>query len=138
MAAGRKTGGRDFKKGHPGGPGRPPIDPETKAARHLNHATVTAAIQRYYNLSLAELQALFVSKDTPSGDLMIISVMIKAIKEGDYKRLDMLLNRSCGRVKQTLEHAGVDGKPIEFSALTPEEKKARMSQIFNQIKDIDG
>lgn len=37
MATGRKTGGRDFKKGKSGGPGRPKLTPTQKMERKALH-----------------------------------------------------------------------------------------------------
>jgi hypothetical protein len=103
-----------WKKGFcPNPKGRPKVDPQTKGFRELNNAEVTLAIRKYYGQPLAKLQEEFKNSETPAGDLMIISVMISAIKHGDYKRLDSLLDRACGRPKQVIEHQGGQTLKIE-------------------------
>lgn len=103
-----------YKPGQSGNPkGGKKLDPMVKGATHLNNATVTLAIHKYYDLPREKLAELLKDPSTAAGDAMIISVMLHAIKTGDYKRLDSLLDRACGRVKQVVEHQGSQTLKIE-------------------------
>lgn len=123
----KKRRGR-WKPGESGNPkGSKPIPGEVKAAKHLNNAQVTLAIQKYYGMSITELKEARQNPKTPAGDCMIISVMLYAITKGDYRRLDALLDRACGRVKQVVEHQG--GQTLEIK------QEERRKAFIKMLKD---
>ena len=95
MTQGRKTGGRDFKKGNPG---RAPVPAEVKAARKLSQNELTLLLNKYLYQSRAQLQRIAKRKSTPMIDLFVISIISKGTSGGDHKRLEFLFDRLVGRV----------------------------------------
>ena len=50
-----------------------------------------------------QLKALVNAPDTPVIELMIASIIYKGLEYGDQQRLDFMLNRLIGRVKEQVE-----------------------------------
>ncbi len=98
--------GRDFKVGNPGGPGRPPVPIELKEARKLNQVELELIMNKLMGLNVKELEDIKSASDTTAIVAMIASIMIVALKTGDQTRLDFLLNRLIGKVKEKVEHSG--------------------------------
>lgn len=97
------TGKGGFKKGNPGGPGRPRVTPEELAQTRLTSTRFKAALRKYLNLSMPEIMALLKDPTTKSLDLMILSVLARAIKDGDEKRLGWILEKLFGRSKEQID-----------------------------------
>ena len=53
--------------------------------------------------TMDELRKVVADKNTDAADLMICQIVINAIKTGDQKRLEFILDRTIGKVKDTLE-----------------------------------
>src|SRR6185369_3490089 len=129
MAYGRKTGGRDFKKGNPGGPGQPKLPEEVKIIRQLNKAEFESLTAKFLNMNQEQLIEHLKRPETTAFELMIGTIMAKAIKEGDEKRLDFFMNRVVGKPPVLHEVSGRDGGPIRISpeeAMTEDELDARV------------
>lgn len=93
-----------FRPGQSGNPsGRPKLPDELKDATPLE---IKLLIWRLWKLKRDELQAFISNPDTPAGQLHVASVLAKGIKEGDPVRLDYLLNRLIGKVKEVVELNG--------------------------------
>lgn len=104
MASGFKTGGRDFKPGQSGNPaGRAKLPEDIKEARGLNKIQFERMLNRYLAMSAPEIKTIAESPKTPALDLIVAKVIYEAIKKGDDKRLDFMLNRLIGPVKQILQ-----------------------------------
>lgn len=116
---GRNPGGRkpgpqahtstQFKPGQSGNPkGRPVLPPEVKAIQALSPEYVKKIISKFSHMSKEEMRD-FLQKgpDDPNGpnmmEIMIGSIVAKAAQDGDYTRLNFLLDRSIGRVKETID-----------------------------------
>jgi len=50
-----------------------------------------------------ELKAAISSDLTPALELMVASIVWKAIAEGDERRFDFILNRTIGKVKEEID-----------------------------------
>lgn len=99
MARGRKTGGRDFRPGVSGNPGgRKPMSPEMKAVRKLTPSYIQTLISRFLRMSREEFQRYLSFGDPNIAEIAVSAIIAKAISEGDYMRLDFLLDRVIGRV----------------------------------------
>jgi hypothetical protein len=137
MAKGRKTGGRNWQKGETGNPKGAPKTPEdVKALRRLNGPEFDRVANKFLFLTKAEIVRILNDAATPSLELIVASVIHKAIIEGDAKRLEYLLMRVIGKVAQPIQHAGPDGGPIavrEVTDLTPEERADRLKKIQTRI-----
>lgn len=107
MARGRKTGGRDFQKGQPGGPGRPRLPDDIKQSRALTKIELERILNKFMFLSIKEIDAI--SKDTTSIAIesVVASIVLKAVAFGDQQRLNFVLDRLIGKVKEVLD---VNGK----------------------------
>jgi len=99
----RKTGGKDFQPGNPGGPGRPALPAPIKALQKLNHAGITMVVSQLQGLPIEEIVRIAKDPKTPALQAAFASVLAHAIKEGDMNRLDKLLDRGAGRVKQIVQ-----------------------------------
>lgn len=104
MAKGKKTGGKDFPKGVSGNPkGSPGLPKDLRDARRLGQLELERAINRLIYLSRAELRAVIENPDTPMFDITIASIIAQAAQKGDQQRLDFILTRVIGRVKDQIE-----------------------------------
>lgn len=101
---GRKTGGRNFEPGHSGNPGgRPKLPDDVKAAAKLNKASVELALNRFLSLDRSGIRKALSEPTTPAVDLLIGSVLERAISEGDYRTLEFFLQRLVGKVHDKVE-----------------------------------
>lgn len=104
---GKKTGGRDFKKGQSGNPnGMKPMDPEVKAFKKLTQEILDEIGFLVLDGNSEALGRIV--KDPKSSTLKkwIASVALTGILNGDMDALDKLLNRVLGKVKEKVEHSG--------------------------------
>jgi hypothetical protein len=129
--AGKKLPGRPFKKGKPGGPGRPPMAPELKGIPRLTKEQVEACIAKYQWMGLDELEVAMKDEKRSMLEHMIMSIIHKAVVQGDQGRMEFLLNRTIGKVKDITEIQlpeptfvkRLNGEVIELGAEMIEEKK---------------
>ena len=93
--------GRPFQPGNPGGPGRPRgIDPKlSDYNKNLTKVRVIAMLSDMLDCDQDQLDAVLADRKTPALKAAIASVISACIKQGDYSRLEMLLNRTIGKVK---------------------------------------
>ncbi len=97
--------GKPFKPGNTTGKlgGRPPIPEDLKEISLISTDTVKRLIARYVEMNKAQLQQAAQDPSTPMLEMMIASVIVKATKDGDYSRIDFLLNRLIGKVTEKME-----------------------------------
>ena len=104
MAKGKKTGGRDIKKGDVLNPrGAASHNPDLKAVRRMTHDDVSEVGQLIVEGNIEKLKS---AKDDPSSSVLKVwfcSVAIKAIDRGDAGALSVLLDRIVGKVKEKVE-----------------------------------
>jgi len=104
-----KTPGSGFVPGVSGNPnGRPKQPPEIRAIKSLSPEYVKKIISKFSQMSKEEMGTfLRLGPDDPGGpnmmEIMIGSIVAKAAQDGDYTRLNFLLDRSIGRVKETID-----------------------------------
>lgn len=125
MAKGNKNPSPEtrFKPGNPGGPGQPKIDPEVKRIRKFTAQELEELITTL--LALTDEERIAVLKDPKASTIKkcIASVLTKAGEQGNMSQLDMVLNRVIGKVKEKIEHEGLqpsilvrrNGDIVEFS-----------------------
>ena len=103
MAKGRKTGGRNFKKGHPGGPGAPKLPAEVREVKRATKADVIKSFEKILSMNVSEL-TLLLGEDTlgqtRSIDAALAAIMMRAIKFGDHQSLNSILDRLYGKPKE--------------------------------------
>lgn len=115
MAKGKKTGGRDFKKGVSGNPGgSPKIPDDLKEARKLSRIEMERVLNRYIHMTKSEIIRAAQDPLTPALELMIASLISKGTNEGDYRRISFLLDRLGFVVTQDVRVSGGEGGPIKL------------------------
>lgn len=111
MAKGKKTGGRNFKPGQSGNPKGPATIPaDIKAARELSKIEFERIANKYLFMTKNEITAAAMNAETPALELLVGSIVHKAVVEGDERRLNFLLDRLIGKVAERI--GGPDGKPL--------------------------
>lgn len=129
-----------FQKGKSGNPnGRPRISPEFKGIRKLSLNDFVLKVNKYVSLPFEELKRIFKNPEVASLDLMIISVITESIKKGDTHKIEFLLNRLIGPVKQKIDHSSEDGtmatsNVIDLSKLSNEEIDT-LENVFKRQQD---
>ena len=113
MAKGKATPA-SFKPGDPravaaGKKSSRALPVELKEARAVNANKVEETLYKYMSMDKAALELAFKDPATPSVELIVIKIITKAISEGDYSRLDFLLNRTIGKVPDKTHHLGIIG-----------------------------
>jgi len=99
MTYGRKTGGRDIKKGQVLNPnGRPRLSSEEKAMRKLTATHFNKVANKYVLSTVAQLEAKFRDVKTPALDLILIKILIEAADKGDIGKINFFLERLIGKV----------------------------------------
>lgn len=128
--------GKPFKEGHTGGPGRPPASKAEKEMNKLTRSKFKAVVQKYLVLTKIELNEIIKDPTTPTLDVMVLSVMHHAIKQGDEKRLNWFLEQLFGKLKERKEvtmKATLE-KAVDLKKLTGEELK----QLQHMVDKCDG
>lgn len=111
MAKGKKTGGRDFVPGKSGNPkGLPPIPADVKEARKLNQIEFERIVNKFLYMTREEVSKYAQAPGTPTLELLIASILSKAVTQGDQSRLNFVLDRLIGKVADRV--AGHDGGPL--------------------------
>lgn len=88
-----------IKKGQVINPyGNLPIGDDLKNARKLTRADFERTANKYMQMTWEMIDELIKQKNLPMMDYMIVSIMHRAVKDGDQKRLDFLLDRLIGQV----------------------------------------
>lgn len=103
MAKGKKTGGRDFKPGWEGGNGRPRVPEDIKEARKITTIEVERILTELMSMSPSELVQIKQNPKSTMLELMIHSILVNAVNKGDQQRLDFLLQRLIGKVKEKID-----------------------------------
>lgn len=127
-----------FKPGQSGNPqGGKLHNPELRAIKRLTSAEVAEIGSLIVKKNIAGLQA--VAKDPESSALKVwmAAIAIKGIKSGDASKLDVLLNRITGKVKERIELSGEDGGPIRsvVGNMTKEERLAEIRRLRKLRKE---
>lgn len=106
MAKGKKTGGRDWKKGgyQPKNRGRPNVPADLREATKLTKANLEGMLNKYLWMPRSRIESVL-QKDTnlPMIEYMIANIVTRAAVHGDTKRLDFILNRIIGKVKEEID-----------------------------------
>lgn len=107
MARGKKTGGKNFKPGETGNPnGRPQVPQDVKQMRELNKVELTRILNKFVYLTKDELSECLKDPMTPAVEMMVGTIIHKAITTGDHSRLTFILDRLVGPNKQSVEVTG--------------------------------
>lgn len=103
MAKGKKSGGRDFKKGQSGNPnGRPPVPEDVREARKLGKSEFTRIMNKCLFMSLADFDIEMRRDDLTMFERSCMS-MIQHAAAGCERRFEMILTRFLGRPRDKME-----------------------------------
>jgi hypothetical protein len=92
-----------FQPGNPGGPGR--------ISNWLKPGDLKTVVGKFMKMTRDELKSHMERREAPMLDLIIGQIMVKAVQTGDAHRLEFLLNRTLGRVKEMIDH-DEEGRPV--------------------------
>ncbi len=96
--------GKRFKPGVSGNPGgKPKIPDDIKEARKLTQIELERTINALLFLDKESLQARIKDPKTPMIEMIAASIMAQAAVKGDHLRLDFILQRMIGKVKDQVE-----------------------------------
>ena len=102
--AASKQRGKPFKKGKSGNPGgRPKASNTMKELKKLSKNKFAEILMKFLYLTNEEIKEIVRNPKTAMLELMLGSVILKAIRTGDQQRLDFLLNRCIGRVTDSVD-----------------------------------
>lgn len=107
MAKGVKTGGRDFAPGQSGNlNGRPKVPPDVRQARTANTEELTRILTEFMKLPISFLKERMKAEGTSSMEMLVGSILVKAITNGDFSRANFLFDRAFGKVPDKHEFQG--------------------------------
>jgi len=112
--------------GYPGGPRRQ-IPEELKPIKSLNGFEVNKLISKYARMLLTTLKEALDNPNTPVIELSIAKIFLQSIENGDYVRLNFLLDRCIGKVPVAIE----DEEDIDARE---EISKLSMSELLTLVK----
>lgn len=94
-----------FKKGNKyGAKGRLKIPDELKSAKHHTKVTVAMIINRLFHMPSDVLQEHINNKKLSALEMTLARIIAKAIKDADIQRVELMLNRSIGKVTDNVAH----------------------------------
>lgn len=97
---GKKTGGRDFLPGNPGGPGAPRITLAERMARKVTASVWSSLLNKYMSHSKEELEEAKKDTSLPIIELIIIGHFLDAHKKADPSKFEVVLQRAIGKVPE--------------------------------------
>lgn len=109
MARGK---GRPFQKGNVANPGgRPKVDPIIAKFKQTTYADFIDTLQRYGSYTIPEMRAI---QDDPSTTMFqrIFGTVIVKAAEGDKDARRELFERLWGKVKEEVQHHGINDAPM--------------------------
>lgn len=131
-----KTGGRDFQPGQSGNPnGRKPLPPDLKGIKKITTDELQRQIAKFAGMTKQEISDHLRDPEATMLDIMIGTVMVKAAKDGDHSRFNFLLDRTIGRVKESLEVTVP--QPYVIRRPSTGEEVVLGSQIAGELDDGD-
>lgn len=105
-----------FEKGKSGNPrGRPRVSSEVKVVRKMTAFEFTRIMNRLMEMTRTELVAFSKDERATSLELMVASILSKAIINGDANRAEFLLSRLIGKVTEVIEVSGPDAGAIDIA-----------------------
>lgn len=121
--------GRKFVKGQSGNSkGRPPMPAELREVMKLSPQKLKAMIFKFLHMNRGDLKRTVENAETSLVECTIASIVTMAMAEGDYTRLDFLLNRSIGKVK---EEVNVNSNITFKTTFTPD------GNLIQQVIDAE-
>jgi hypothetical protein len=117
-----------FPPGVSGNPsGRPKTPPDILEARKLTQNELERIVNKFLYLDRAAIAELVKTPGTPMIELVVASILAQAAQKGDQQRLEFVLQRMIGKVKDQIEVtlpkpfivSRLDGSSVEMGAKLP-------------------
>lgn len=99
----KKPRGRPFQKGNTAGQLRKRVTPEEREVNKLTRKAFTSVATKYLQFTTSQLKAVATDPATPILDLMVASVINKALMDGDERKLGWFLEQLFGKLKEVRE-----------------------------------
>lgn len=128
--------GRPFVKGKcKPGPGRPKLGEDLKEARRLNQAEFISILNQYITWTPSKLRKKAENSSTIALHVIVCRLVANAAKNGDLPRLNFILDRLIGKVK---EHIEVTSTNTNIELKTVEDIKKQMDEDLKKLNELDG
>lgn len=126
-----------FKEGESGNPfGSLPIGQDLKEARKLTRVEFERLANKYLHMTWDQIEKIFKEekKSIPAIEMMILSIMHKAIIEGDERRFEFLLDRTIGQAVRKIQVVTeVDDAPKAPPVPMSDADKIKMLDTYKAI-----
>lgn len=114
-----------FPPGHKG-PGRPKLYNTEKGAKIFNQMDLLRHCNDLIQMGQTDLLKVAKDPNEPAIRVAVASVLLHGIKKGDQARLEMILNRMVGKVRDIVDLTSSDGsmtpnKSVDVSKLSEED-----------------
>lgn len=94
-----------FKPGVSGNPSGRPKEPEAlKKLKLYTNQEIQMKICEFLDMTKAEIKAKIEDPATTMLEVMIGTIMVKGAQNGDQNRLESMINRVAGKVKDEVDH----------------------------------
>jgi len=95
-----------WKKGQVTNPnGRPKTPPDLVEVAKLSRNHVKLKFTQFMAYDIEKLESILRDKKRTTFDHMIGRIVLLSIRDGDHRRLEFLLDRLIGKVKEQVEHS---------------------------------
>jgi len=116
-----------FKNGHPGGPGRPRLPEDLKEVKKLNQFELEKSLNEMLTMTPEQLKRVKTDPESTMLQILIASIITHGANKGDPIRLNFLLDRLIGKMKENI-HVKVepfqDKSDEELALMAPDMLKA--------------
>lgn len=103
MAKGKKTGGKDYVKGHNApGPGNTPLPEEIRKIATLTKKEALAKLGEMLQKPMDEVEAVLSDKSRKAFDHITAAIVVKSV-DGNSAYLKEMLDRLYGKVKEDIQ-----------------------------------
>jgi hypothetical protein len=92
-----------FQPGYEGGPGRPPKMEEQRVIERISRFQFQTLAHKYMGHSLEDLKAMRKDGTLSVLDHCVISMLVKAMTNGDFRAFEFLADRMWGKPVQRVE-----------------------------------
>ena len=140
MAHGRKTGGRDIKKGQVLNPrGGKAHDPVVRAIRKMTHNEIAEIGSMIIEGNLQDLTDLMENRRPDSSVLKVwmASIAVRAINRGDADALNKLLDRIVGRVRQDIGFLTPAGAMAAVVTMNDDDLREEADRLAREVIDAE-
>lgn len=114
-----------FKPGQSGNPnGRPKLPEDIRKASQLTNEEFIRLANRFFAMSRAEIQETLQDPKATLLELIVGGIAARAAKDNDHTRATFLLDRTIGKVAETIKH-GLD-KSLHLQLIEAMEQQKRI------------